>query len=224
MNTLSDLALSSLIAFGAPTLVFVSYIGSLGIPFPITLVIIAAGAFARSGLLDWRLALLACLVGSVLADNSEYLLGRMAQRWLKRRFEQKFVWQQALATINRQGGWAILLTRFWLTPLAPAINVLAGSRYPYAQFLLFDIIGQLLWVLLYGGLGYIFAVQWELVSQAASQFSGLSVALVGLAFGVFYLVKRRHAKKNSCLNYPYHPINTAVQSPVITEAQSHAPA
>ena len=77
-----------------------AYVGSLGIPFPITLVIIAAGAFARAGLIDWRLA----------GD------------WLKRRFYQQTVWQHALSTINCQGGWAILLTRFWLMPLAPCIQ------------------------------------------------------------------------------------------------------
>ncbi len=191
MNTLTEWSLTNLAAYGAPMLLFISYIGSLGIPFPITLVIIAAGAFTRAGLLDWRLAILACLAGAALADNSEYLLGRLAYRWLKRRFGQKFVWQQAQSTINRQGGWAILLTRFWLTPLAPAVNVIAGSRYPFLQFLFFDLFGQLVWVLLYGGLGYLFAAQWEWLSQAAGVFSGLSMALFFLAFGVYSLALRQ---------------------------------
>jgi membrane-associated protein len=194
MNMLTDWALANLAANGVPLLVFISFIGSLGIPFPITIVIVAAGAFTRTGLLDWRLAGLACLLGSVLADSSEYLLGYLAQPWLKRRLGQKAMWQQAQSIINRQGGWAILLTRFWLTPLAPAINVIAGSRYPLARFLGFDVGGQFLWVLLYGGLGYLFAAQWEWVSQALSAFSGLSMVLVLLAFGIYYLVRVRHHK------------------------------
>jgi membrane-associated protein len=197
MNTLNEWALTSLVAYGVPMLLFISYIGSLGIPFPITIVIVAAGAFTRAGILDWRLAILACLMGSALADNSEYLLGRLAQRWLRRRFGQKNVWKQAQSTINRQGGWAILLTRFWLTPLAPAINVIAGSRYPFANFLFFDILGQFLWVLLYGGLGYLFAAQWEWVSQVISEFSGFSVILFFLALGIYYLVKRHKTRPAS---------------------------
>lgn len=191
MNTLNDWTLTALATYGPLALVFISYIGSLGIPFPITMVIVAAGAFSRAGLLDWRLAMLACLVGAALADHSEYLLGRLAQPWLKQRFGQHNAWQQAQAIINRQGGWAILLTRFWLTPLAPAVNVIAGSRYPFMQFLWFDALGQFFWVLLYGGLGYLFAAQWEGVSRALSAFSGVSLVLVFVALGASFLAHRR---------------------------------
>jgi membrane-associated protein len=191
MNALTQWALTSLVANGAPMLLFTAFIGSLGIPFPISMVIVAAGAITRTGLLDWWLALMACLTGAALADNSEYILGRFAQAWLKQRFSQKAAWQQAQSTINRQGGWAILLTRFWLTPLAPAINVIAGASYPYLRFLFFDIAGQFLWVLLYGGLGYLFATHWQLVSQAISAFSGLSLALFFLTLGAYFLVLRR---------------------------------
>jgi membrane protein DedA with SNARE-associated domain len=191
MNELAEWALANLITNGALVLLLAAYVGSLGIPFPITLVIMAAGAFTREGLLDGRLAVLACLAGAALADHSEYALGRWAKGWVRRRFEQKGVWQQALSTFNRQGGWAILLTRFWLTPLAPAINVIAGSRYSYARFLLFDLTGQLVWVLLYGGLGYLFASQWRQVSQVVGGFSGLSVGLVLVAGGLYWWRARK---------------------------------
>jgi membrane protein DedA with SNARE-associated domain len=190
-------ALVNLNLYGAPALLFLTFIGSLGIPFPVTLVIVAAGALTRQGLLDWRVTLLACLLGAALADNGEYLLGRQARGWL-RRFESKPVWHQAHAIIQRQGGWAIALTRFWLTPLAPAINLIAGSKYPYLRFLLFDVLGQLVWVIVYGGLGYIFVSEWLKVSQAVSGFTGVSFALVAAAAGVWFAVKlirksRRHA-------------------------------
>lgn len=191
MDTLADWLLNNLVTYGAPILVLVSYFGSLGIPFPITLVIMAAGAFTREGILDWRLTILACLTGAALADHSEYILGRLGQRWLKRRFERKAAWQEAMSTFNRQGGWAILLTRFWLTPLAPAINVIAGSRYPYLRFLAIDLAGELLWVLLYGGLGYLFAAQWRQASQVMGQFTLLSLVTVAAGMALYWRAKRR---------------------------------
>ena len=196
MDSITDLTLASLTIYGPLALIFIAYFGSLGIPFPITMVIVAAGAFSRAGLIDWRLGLLACLAGAALADHSEYLLGRLAQSWLRRRFGQKAAWQRAQAIINRQGGWAILLTRFWLTPLAPAVNVIAGSRYPFLQFLAYDVVGQFVWVLLYGGLGYLFAAQWEWVSQAIGAFSWISVALVILAYGIYFLMHRKTQRAN----------------------------
>ena len=190
MDALTTWLVNNITVYGPLLLVFISYVGSLGIPFPITMVIVAAGAFSRMGLIDWRLAMFACLIGAALADNSEYLLGRMAHPWLKRQLDRNGIWQQAQSTINRQGGWAILLTRFWLTPLAPAVNVMAGSRYPYAQFLLLDVVGQFFWVLLYGGMGYLFASQWEVVSHGLSTFNGISVVLFFLIAGIYLLMPR----------------------------------
>ncbi len=194
MDALTDWTLASLPEYGAPILVLISFVGSLGIPFPITMVIIAAGAFARAGLIDWRVALVACVLGAALADHSEYAAGRLAQTWLRQRFGQKAAWLQAQSTINRQGAWAILLTRFWLMPLAPAINVIAGSRYPFVRFLVFDVLGQFVWVLLYGGLGYLFAAQWQQVSQAASVFSVASFGLSAVVVVAFVLLRRRPAR------------------------------
>jgi membrane-associated protein len=198
MSDLAQWALTNLAVYGLPILLLVSYVGSLGIPFPITLVIVAAGAITREGLIDWKLAVLACMIGAALADQSEFLLGRMGSHWLEQHFGEKLAWRRAQATFRRQGGWAILLTRFWFTPLAPAINVIAGSKYPYARFLLFDVLGQLLWVLLYGGLGYIFYSQWLLISQAVSGFSGISagvVILVGVVYFGMKCYKKTSARK-----------------------------
>lgn len=195
MNALAEWILTNLVTYGAPILFVSTYIGSLGIPIPISLIVTAAGAFIRQGVLDWRLAVPICLAGAVFADNSEYWLGRLAETWLTRRFGEKATWQRGLNTFNRQGGWAILLTRFWLIPLAPVVNLVAGSRYPYARFLFFDTLGEALWVLLYGGLGFFFASQWELISQFLLDFSGLSVGLVILAGGI-YLFLRWRTRKN----------------------------
>lgn len=194
LTALTDWLLTTLITHGAPILFLAAYIGSLGFPFPpITLLVIAAGAFTRLSILDWRLALPACLLGSVLADNCEYALGRWADERLERRFGTGAVWRRALATFNRQGGWAILLTRFWLTPLAPAVNLIAGSRYPYRRFVWIDLLGEAVWVLLFGALGFYAGGEWEVVSQLATSFSGLSVGLVALVAGIVVVIRlRRH--------------------------------
>jgi membrane-associated protein len=207
MSSLMDWLLTNLPIYGPLLLVVVAYVGSLGIPFPITMVIVAAGAFSRMGLIDWRWAMLACLVGAALADNSEYLLGRIAQPWLKRQLGRKGVWKAAQSTFNRQGGWAILLTRFWLTPLAPAVNVMAGSRYSYPRFLALDVIGQFFWVLIYGGLGYLFASQWEGVSQGLSTFNGISMALFFGVAGIYLLMLRRNNKNRKDENVNTYPIH-----------------
>ena len=59
---------------------------------------------------------------------------------------------------------------------------------------MFDISGELTWIILYGGLGYAFGSQWELISNFISDFSGLLVGLVVLGVGV-YLMFRWFFKK-----------------------------
>lgn len=192
-NGISDWALNSIVAYGVPVLLFLTFIGSLGIPFPVTLVIIGAGALARQGLVNPLLAAFACLVGAALADNSEYWLGHLARGRLERRFSRSNSWQQAMSSINKQGGWAIVLTRFWLTPLAPAVNFIAGSRFTYTRFLAYDVFGEFVWVLIYGGLGYVFVGQWMEVSQMMSNFTAISVGLV-VAGVVFYILAHQVLK------------------------------
>ena len=64
------------------------------------------------------------------------------------------------AEVKRRGGIAIYLTRWLFTPLALPTNLIAGSSgYPFWKFLLFDIAGEITWILLYGGLGYAFGSQ-----------------------------------------------------------------
>ena len=48
----------------------------------------------------------------------------------------------------------------------------------------YDIAGEILWIGLYGGLGYIFGSQWELVSEFLNNFGGLILGLVIFGFGI----------------------------------------
>jgi membrane-associated protein len=80
-----------------------------------------------------------------------------------------------------------------LTPLALPTNLIAGgSGYRYWRFLTYDVAGEFTWILLYGGLGYLFGSQWELISQFISDFSGLLVGLVALGAGLYFLLRRWH--------------------------------
>jgi membrane protein DedA with SNARE-associated domain len=76
-------------------------------------------------------------------------------------------------------------------PLAPPINVIAGSQYPFWRFLLVDFIGELVWVLVYGGLGYLFAGELERVIRLVEEFGWISLALVILGVGIYLLWQRR---------------------------------
>ena len=92
---------------------------------------------------------------------------------------------------ERWGGLAVFFSRFLLTPLALPINLLAGgTRYTLWRYVGLVVAGEALWVVTFGGMGYLFADQWEAVSALMGKLSGaVAAAALGLA-GAVYLLRR----------------------------------
>lgn len=195
MSNLSDTLLAAVLAYGPMAFGLTLMLTAFGAPLPATLLLLAAGAFTRQGLIDGTLAALLGLLGSVLGDSGSYLVGRYGGAFLQRRIAHIGVWQQAQATFTRSGSLAILLTRFLLTPLAWPTNLIAGSgQYPFARFLALDTAGELVWVVIYGGLGYLFADRWEALSDVVGNLSGVLVGLLVLAVGGYMAYRHRNGR------------------------------
>jgi membrane protein DedA with SNARE-associated domain len=189
---LSDALLTSVLVYGPPILGLVLLVGALGIPIPGTMLLLAAGAFVRQGVLSPAPAAALALLGVVLGDCGGYLLGRMAGTRLAQRFGSGATWLRAEATFRRWGGIAIVLTRFFLTPLAVPTNLIAGaSAYPAGRFLFLDVSGELVWVLSYGALGYLFASSWETLNALIGNLTGILVGVLGLAFAAMLAYRFR---------------------------------
>jgi membrane-associated protein len=50
-------------------------------------------------------------------------------------------------------------------------------------------LGELTWIAIYGGLGYAFGSQWELISDFISNFSGFILGGLVLGVGIYLLVR-----------------------------------
>ncbi len=184
--------LTGIIVYGPFMLSLALFISALGIPVPGTLIVVAGGAFVQQGILEWRIAFLLGLLGVVLGDSTSYAMGRVAKGWVQRRFGPTSTWQTAQQSFNRRGGAAIYVTRFLVTPLAIPTNLIAGSSgYMFGRFLLYDTAGEITWFAMFGGLGYIFGSNWEVISQFISDLSGFLAGIVILAIGIYFLLRRR---------------------------------
>ena len=188
---LTDTLLSIISQYGSVAFGLVLLLGAMGLPIPTTLLVVAAGAFTRSGLIDGSAALGIGLLGVSLGDNAGYALGRLGGGWVRRRFGQSVTWHKAQASFAQREALAVYLTRFLITPLAIPTNLIAGSSsYKFRQFFTYDLAGELTWLLLFGGLGYAFGDQWPLVSQFFSDYGGWigSSLIVGIV--IYYLIRR----------------------------------
>ena len=160
MTDFTEIAFASLLTYGELALGAATLVSALGLPLPATMLLLAAGAFVRQGALNWQAAVILAALGAVAGDSLSYLLGRYSGARVMRRAQTAAKWHQARGVFQRWGGLAVFLSRFLFTPLALPVNLIAGStRYTIWRFLGFVVLGELLWVLIFSGLGYAFADQ-----------------------------------------------------------------
>lgn len=188
---MSDFLLTQVINYGAPLLGLIVFIGALGAPFPGTLIVVAAGAFSRQEILAWHITGFIALTCVVLGDSLSYSMGYYARDAVLNRFKNSPRWVQAEDTFNRWGGMSVLLTRFLITGIAVPVNLIAGtSKFPFRRFFLYDLLGESIWIFGYGGLGYLFGSQWEVVSDLLGNISGFLLGAIILGLGLWLGIRR----------------------------------
>ncbi len=188
---MSDFLLTQVINYGAPLFGLILFLGALGIPIGASVVLIAAGAFTQQGILNGLLAAPLGLLGAVLGDALSFGIGYYGKDWVNSRFSNSQTWRSARGSFESRAGVAVYFTRFLVTALAVPINLIAGgSGIRFRRFITYDALGELTWIILYGGLGYLFGSQWELVSSFVSNFGGLALGLVLLGAGIWLGIRR----------------------------------
>ncbi|HVU67040.1 MAG TPA: DedA family protein [Ktedonobacteraceae bacterium] len=189
MNNLLPYLLTLLQEYGYPILWLSIFIGAVGIPLPNTLVLLAVGAFAALGNFQFILLFVVALSAFVAGDNVSYWLGRRwgsrVLRWMEGRLIRAQTLERSRVYFDRLGGWAIFSSRFLVSALGGAINLLAGAQlYPYRRFLAYDIAGEAAGTVLLLTLGYVFGASWDAVGDVLGSFSFFIVALlVALVLG-----------------------------------------
>ncbi len=189
MNNLLPYLLTLLQEYGYPILWLSVFIGAVGIPLPNTLVLLAVGAFAALGNFQFILLFVVALSAFVAGDNVSYWLGRRwgsrVLRWMEGRLIRAQTLERSRVYFDRLGGWAIFSSRFLVSALGGAINLLAGAQlYPYRRFLAYDIAGEAAGTALLLTLGYVFGASWDAVGDVLGSFSFFLVALlVALVLG-----------------------------------------
>ncbi|MBI3970533.1 MAG: VTT domain-containing protein [Chloroflexi bacterium] len=187
--------------YGYAVLGAASFAGAVGAPLPVTFLLLAAGALASEGVLQLVPAFAAVLAAAVAGDCMGYAIGAYAGRpLLVGAGPRAGLTGERLAAAERAfakwGGGAVWITRWLLTAVAPAVNVLAGAnRYRFPGFLLFDALGEALWAGGYLGLGWAFGDVWSELEDLVGSVTGLAaaVAAVVILALVSWRVLRRSA-------------------------------
>jgi membrane-associated protein len=119
----------------------------------------AAGTFAALGALDVRLVLLMLIVAAIAGDTLNYWVGAFIGPRAFRgdiRFLRKDYLDRTHAFYEKHGGKTIILARFIpiIRTFAPFVAGVGAMSYP--KFIVYNVVGAVLWVVLFVLGGYFF--------------------------------------------------------------------
>ena len=176
----------------------------IGLPIPAAPFLLAAGALAGEGRLNFTIAFGVAVIASLLSDTLWYLIGRrkggsVLSQLCRISLNPDSCVRRTLDIFSRQGARTLLVAK-----LIPGISLVAPPlagifhMHPF-RFLLFDGMGACFWVGLFSGLGYLFSDQLELIAYHALRLGTLLlVVLIGsLAAYIFvkYSQRRQFLRK-----------------------------
>ena len=98
-----DLLLDRMTTYGPLVLGLAMLPGAVGFPLPVGMLLIAAGAFVRQGIMDWQTTFLVAWLGAMLSDATSYAMGRWTGRWARGRLSERYakVWHKAEEMFRR---------------------------------------------------------------------------------------------------------------------------
>ena len=179
---ITDQLLGALSQYGLPVLFGVIVIATVGVPLPISMMLVAAGSFVELGEMKLWQVIVVASAGAVVGDQIGYALGRWGSQLvvprIKRRKNGAAKIAQADAFAKRWGAAGIFFSRWLITPLGPWLNLTSGmTGYPWVRFFVWDALGEVLWVVLYVMLGKLFS---DRVQELVEILGNLAWVVVGL--------------------------------------------
>jgi len=176
----------------------------LGFLFPGEIAVILGGVAAAAGRMPLAAMIAAAILGAVIGDSIGYAVGK---RWGHQmldgtigrlpivRHELGKHLESAKAFVRRRGPHAVFIGRFTaaLRVLVPGLSGMA--ELPYPTFLLFNVLGAVIWGTTFAILGYLAKNAWERVATDA-RYAGLALlALIVLGLVTTAVIRRRRERQ-----------------------------
>ncbi len=197
---------------GPMTLGLVAFVCALGVPLPVPVLMIAAGALVRQGHMHLPTAVLVTAGGALVAELLYYAIGRQLGPLARTRAGARFAaaYDVAESRFKLRPSLTVYLTRWLFAPIGIPINLIAGSsRFPLSRFILGAIIGNTMWIVGYMALGFALGNEWQNMSPALDRYK-VYFAAAALLIGAGIVAWR----KRSVLNRSLRPVLSSLSAPL----------
>jgi len=174
-----------------------------GVPVPGETILIAAAVYAGAGKLNIAVVMIVGIVAAVLGDNIGYAIGayggrRVVERYGKYVFITPERYEKAERFFQKRGGGIVIVARF-IEGLRQLNGIIAGtSSMPWRRFVVFNIIGAVLWVGTWSMIGYFAGDHIDVIYREITKYSLyvlIGLVVVGAAFIVRAWWRRRRSSR-----------------------------
>jgi membrane-associated protein len=176
----------------------------LGFLFPGEIAVILGGVAASAGRMPLPAMIVAAILGAVIGDSIGYAVGkRWGHQMLRGSIGRLPIVRQELAKhlesakafVRRRGPQAVFIGRFTaaLRVLVPGLSGMA--ELPYPTFLLYNVLGAVVWGTTFAVLGYVAKNAWERVATDARDAGLALLALIVLGLITATVLRRRRERE-----------------------------
>ena len=172
-------------------------------PIPSEVILPVAGYVAGQGKMNLFAAIIGATVGSVLGALALYALGAGLGRERLRRWAARMPLvdvedlDKAEAWFARRGGKAVLFGRC-VPVVRSLISIPAGvARMPLRTFLLYTLIGSLVWNSIFVVAGYQLGARWEDAGKYSDILNAAVLGIIGLSIAYFVVSRLRRRRTAS---------------------------
>jgi len=193
--------LAGLSQHGYAILTIVVFLEAIGLPCPAALALLIVGGAAATGSLNPWIAAGSALAAMLLADTLMFLMGRYTGWWLlgvlcRLSLNPESCILRSADSFYRRGRTLLLFAKF-----VPGINTmappLAGSmNMRLTHFLRLDLVGAILYIGTWFGVGYLFSGALEVITKGYHAFGQIVGWLVLAAIAVYIIFQVRMWRKS----------------------------
>jgi membrane protein DedA with SNARE-associated domain len=189
-----DKVIPFLIQHGYVVLFIWVLVETMGLPLPSVPLLITMGTLAGAGQVNLFLCIGLGVCAALLSDIFWYMMGRnrgskVLSSICRIALEPDSCVRQTESIFGVYGARSLLITKF-LPGLGAVATPLAGIiRMPLSRFVLFDVLGALLWIGTYSLVGFIFSEELDRALDYAGSMGKTLFALVAAGLTIYILWK-----------------------------------
>jgi membrane-associated protein len=187
-SALQDLLLGYVADYTYPVLALMVLLGAIGLPLPVSLIILTAGALASQGNASLTAVIAITAVFATIGDSICFALGLSIMRHMDRfPFMSQDKIRKGSVFFSKHVEASIFLSRFLFTTLGTPVNVLSAvHNIGYRRFIAPVALGELAWGAELGVIGYLVG---PFVEELFSLINNVGVVLA-LLLATAWLIRR----------------------------------